>query len=144
MPSGRSSCVIALRIAASTSSLQYMQPVFASITNSSPSAVETYTRPPTTTGCVPAELAPGNPKAHFSVSRGTSSAVIPAARADWKRVFPIPSPQPFQDGPASALAGGAVAALQNADFDIAASTAASGLPDTYAASARRCVRLRSA
>src|SRR4029453_15896228 len=118
--------VIALRIAASTSSVQYTQPVFAAITYSLPSAVATYTRPPTITGCVPAELAPGNPKANFTVSRGTSSAVIPGAWADWNRVFPIPSPQPFQDGPASPLAGGAAVALQNADFGIAPSEAASG------------------
>jgi hypothetical protein len=42
------------------------------------------------------------------------------------------------------LACGAVVTLQNADFGIAASEAASGLPDTYAASVRRCARLRSA
>src|SRR5262245_17297518 len=137
VPSARSSSVIALRTAASTSSVQYTQPVFASSTYNSPSAVATYTRPATITGCVPAELAPGNPKAHLSASRGTSSAVIPAACADWNRVFPMPSPHPFQDGPASALARDAVATLQNADFGIAASEAASGLPDRYAASVRR-------
>src|SRR5436190_7976881 len=85
---------------ASTSSVQCTQPVFASSTYTSPSAVATYRRPPATTGCVPAELAPGNANAHFSRSRETSPAVIPAASADWNRVLVMPLPQPFQFGPA--------------------------------------------
>ena len=64
-------------------------------------------RPPATDACDPEESAPGNPNAHFSRRFGTSSAVIPAASALWKRAFELPLPQPFQAGPASGSPGAA-------------------------------------
>src|SRR6266571_1914308 len=130
---------------ASTSNVQCTQPVFASSTYISPSAVAMYRRPPATTGCVPAEVAPGNPNAHFSLRCDTSSAVIPAASADWNRMLVMPWPQPFQAGPARGFAGGADAGLQNADLGIdPPESAARRFSDTYSARARRCARLRSA
>src|SRR5260370_41633554 len=97
-----------------------------------------------TTGCVPPELAPGNPNAHFSFRRGTSSAVIPAASAGWKRVFVIVAPQPFQAGPVSELRIDPTALSQNADLGIGFR---GSLPDcsreTDAPRLRLCARLCS-
>src|SRR5207244_5367588 len=144
-PLVRCSRVIALRMLASTSSVQCTQPVLASSTYISPSAVAMYRRPPATTGCVPAELAPGKPNAHFSLRCDRSSAVISAASADWNRVLVMPRPQPFQAGPARAFVLGADVELQNADLRISPpESAARRFSDTYSARARRCARLRSA
>ena len=66
-----------------------------------PLLLPTNTRPPTTVGCANAELSPGNPNAHFSLSLGTSSADNPGF--GWKRELVGSTPQPFQ----SALAFGA-------------------------------------
>jgi hypothetical protein len=54
-----------------------MQPVFGFSANTSPLSLEMNRRPPTTVGCARAEVTPGNPNAHLSVSRGTSGAVMP-------------------------------------------------------------------
>src|SRR6266403_427220 len=122
-----------------------MLPARASSANRSPSASPTLTRPPTTTGCVPPELAPGNPNAHFSFRRGTSSTVIPAALAGWKRVFVIVAPQPFQADPDSESRIDPTVLSQNADSGIGfRGSPPNCLPERYSASARRCARLRSA
>src|SRR5207237_10542959 len=95
-------------------------------------------------GSVPPELAPGRPTAHASFSRGTSRAVIPAASADWKRVFVIPAPQPFQLGPLSEARNGPAVLPQNADGGMIAGSIPNGLPERYSARTCRCARLRSA
>src|SRR5947208_41865 len=109
-----------------------MQPVFASSAKRSPSASPTYTRPPTITGCVPPELAPGKPKAHFNLRRETSSAVIPAASAGSKRVFVMVTPQPFQAGSDSEPEKRVAVLVQDADFGIMfADSEPNGLPERY-------------
>src|SRR5262249_7307911 len=96
------------------------------------------------TGCVPAELAPGKPKAHFSRKCDTSSAVIFAASADWNRVLVMLPPQPFHAGSVRGFAVVADVGLQNADFGSnELESPARRFSDTYSASARRCARLRS-
>src|SRR6266550_8542241 len=98
-------------------------------------------RPPATTGCVPPELAPGSPNAHFSFRPGTSRAVIPAASPDWKRVLVIAAHQPFQLGPVSEARNGPAVLPQNAEAGMIAGSLASGLPERYSARTRRCARL---
>src|SRR6476646_2091077 len=111
---------MALLMPASTSMCQYTQPFFASSAKRSPSAPPTYMRPPATTGCVPPDLAPGSPNAQASFRRGTSRAVIAAASPDWKRVFVIPAPQPFQLGPVSKGRNGLAVLPQKAEAGIIA------------------------
>src|SRR6266436_9559768 len=101
-------------------------------------------RPPATTGCVPPELAPGSPNAHFSFRRETSRALIAAASPGWKRALVSPAPQPFQLGPVSAARNGAGVVPQNADAGTIAGALASVLPERYSARTYRCARLRSA
>src|SRR5258708_25216865 len=60
------------------------------------------------------DVAFGNPKAHFSFSAGTCSAVRPGS--GWKRVFARSTPQPFQ---AALLLGSAALAGQNPARDSA-------------------------
>src|SRR5947209_2768673 len=62
-------------------------------------------RPPTTVGWPFAVKVLGNAKAHLSVSLGTSSAVRPAAAADWNRELAGSAPQPFHAGPEVENAG---------------------------------------
>src|SRR5437879_4068017 len=107
--------VTALRTPASVSIIHRMQPVWASSEYRSPSQLPAYTRPPNTTGCALAEVAPGNPNAHFNLRRGTSSGDRRAAAAGWNRVFCGVTPQPFQDGPGASLEN-ASGLWQNADF----------------------------
>src|SRR4029077_4773881 len=95
-----------------------MQPTLASSEYRSPSQLPAYTRPANTTGCALAEVAPGKPKAHLSLRRGTSSGARPAASADWNRGFCGVTPQPFQDGPVAAVRKGASGLWQNADRGI--------------------------
>src|SRR3981081_1259603 len=97
-------------------------------------------RPPATTGCVPPELAPGSPNAHFSFRRATSRALIAAASRDWNRAFAIPAPQPFQLGPVSAARNGVAVGPHKAEAGMIAGVLASGLPERYSASTRRCAR----
>src|SRR5438067_7157901 len=114
-----------------------MHPVLASSANTSPSAVPTYRNPPTTTGWVPPEVAPGYPNAHFSFNRGTSSAVKPADVPELKRVFVMPAPQLFHSGLACVLLNGA-AAVQNAERGIRSGTATPNFfSDRYSARIRR-------
>src|ERR1035438_7231655 len=61
------------------------------------------TRPATTVGCPYIDEPPGNPNAHFSLSRDAWLAGIPAALADWYRAFVASTPQPFQAGAAVRL-----------------------------------------
>src|SRR5882672_12879538 len=101
-------------------------------------------RPPATTGCVPPELAPGSPNAHFSFRRATSRALIPAASPGWNRAFVMPAPQPFQLGPVSDARNGLAVAAHDAEEGMIGGALASGLPERYSASTCRCARLRSA
>src|SRR5262245_16650164 len=120
-----------------------MHPVLASNANTSPSAVPTYRRPPTTTGCVPPEVAPGYPNAHFSFNRGTASGVKPADVAELKRVFVIVAPQLFHAGAESVLLNG-VWPVQNADAGIRSGNAVPNFfSDKYSARIRLWARLRS-
>src|SRR5207245_5867216 len=98
LPSAVFPITIALRTPASAWKFQWMHPVLASSAKISPSAVPTYRRPPTTTGCVPPDVAPGYPNAHFSFNRGASSAVKPADVPELKRVFVMLAPQLFHSG----------------------------------------------
>ena len=63
MTIGARNCAVALYI-------QYMHPVRASSEYTVPSRLPTKTLPPKIVGCVEASVAPGNPKAHFSLSFG--------------------------------------------------------------------------
>ena len=83
------------------------------------------TRPETTVGCALLVIPFGRPKAHFSLSRGTSAAVSRAAAAGWKRVLARSLPQPFHAGP---LAGSRIAGLLVHWFGIAFASPASTLP----------------
>ena len=58
----------------------------------------TNTRPLATVGCDQADVASGNPNAHFSESLGTCSAVSPACCADWNLVLVMDGDQPFHAG----------------------------------------------
>src|SRR5260221_13472134 len=75
-----------------------MQPLFASSEYTVPFWLPTTTRPLATVGCDHADVASGNPNAHFSDSFGTCSAVNPACCADWNLVFVIDGDQPRQAG----------------------------------------------
>src|SRR5215469_12568988 len=75
-----------------------------------PMSVPTNTRPDTTDGWPYADKPVGKPKAHLSLSRGTSTGVIPASFADWKRVLARFTPQPFQAGPDDGSARGGLLA----------------------------------
>src|SRR5262245_35698273 len=101
-------------------------------------------RPPATTGCVPPEVAPGSPNAHFNFRRGTSRAESLAASAAWKRAFARPAPQPFQPGPLSDARNGAPEPAQNAETGTTAGSFVKRLPERYSASTRRCALERSA
>src|SRR2546425_4831095 len=122
-----------------------MQPVFASSAKISPSAVPTYNQPPTITGCVPPEVAPGYPNAHFSLRRGTLSAVKPAAAVDSKRVLVIVTPQPFHSELFGLSDNGVAELVQNAVRGMMSGGALpNGFPDKYSARTCRWARLRSA
>src|SRR5579859_4620198 len=102
-------------------------------------------RPPMTTGCVPPELAPGNPNAHLNFRCGRSSAVIPAASPGSKREFVTVTPQPFQAGPPKELRNVRIELPQNADLGMGfGSSLPNDLPERYSERAWRCARLRSA
>src|SRR5258708_13503256 len=75
-----------------------MQPLLASSEYTVPFWLPTNTRPPATVGCDQAEVASGNPNAHFSESRGTCSAVSPAFGPDWNRVLAPDGDHPFHSG----------------------------------------------
>src|SRR5215472_12852568 len=77
-------------------------------------------RPPTTVAGPQDKGALGNAKAHFSLSRGTWSAVKPARPAVWNRALVRSAPQPFQSVAEGAkgvlLAGHGATAGGCADF----------------------------
>ncbi len=73
--------VIAVRTPACAWNDQYTQPVAALSAYTKPVSAPAYTRPPATVGCPYIEVAFGKPKAHFSFSFGTWSALRPAAEA---------------------------------------------------------------
>src|SRR4051794_23345413 len=97
-----------------------MHPVFALSANTSPLSLEMNTRPPTVTGCDRAAVTPGRPNAHFSLSRGTSGAVMPPLSAGTYRVFVTVPPQPFQFDPFVGSDIGGAAVVQRADAAIGA------------------------
>ncbi len=67
----------AVRTPPSALNVQCVQPVSASSAYTVPLSLPTNTRPATMAGLPYACVPPGKPKAHFSFSFGTSSAVIP-------------------------------------------------------------------
>ena len=79
-----------------------------------PASLPTKIRPPATLGWARAELVSPNPKAHFTLSFGTSAAVIPAAAVFWKRVFSRSTPHLIHWGPFKKSRTRGAAASQNA------------------------------
>ena len=71
-----------------------MQPLFASSEYTVPFWLPTNTLPLATVAWDQADVASGNPNAHFSESRGTWSAVSPACCADWNLVLVMDGDQP--------------------------------------------------
>ncbi len=91
-------------------------------------------------GCDHAEVASGNPKAHFNDSFGTCSAVRPACCADWNLVLAADGDQPRQAGEeAESTSGGE--AVQRPIFAPVMSLP-SARPLRYSATARRSAPLR--
>jgi hypothetical protein len=111
-----------------------MQPVLASSAYTSPRSDAVKMRPPTTVGCVLAASEPAKPKAHFSVSFGTSAAVKLADAGAWYRVFWDCGLHPFHAGPASCGGSAAVVVHRLGSDDEAL---ASGRPPRNSATARR-------
>src|SRR5579863_3320158 len=83
------------------------------------------TRPDTTVGCAKLETPAGKAKAHFSLSFGTSAAVMPASFSGWKREFVSSTPQPFQCALFDVLLSGG---LDGQWFGICLASASSVLP----------------
>src|SRR5258708_9653584 len=77
--------VTAVRTAVSAWKDQRRQPVPASREKTLPCWLPTNTFPATMVGWLKARESPSKPKAHLSLSRGTSAAEMPAMAADWKR-----------------------------------------------------------
>ena len=108
--------LMALRTAALAANDQCVQPVFASSEYTWPFWLPTNTRPAATTGCDHADVASGKPKAHFSLSFGTSEALSPACAAGWNRVLVTSTPHPFHRGDrAGSARGGDVAQRPTVD-----------------------------
>src|SRR5215510_11299463 len=114
---------------------QYVQPVFALSEKTSPLSLATNRRPPTTTGCARTEVTPGSPKAHLSVSRGTSGAVMPPLSDGTNRVFVSPPPQPFQLEPLAGSVIGGTGPVHRPTFEIGAGVP-NARPATNSATAR--------
>src|SRR5258708_24677588 len=87
--------VTAVRTAVSAWKDQRRQPVPASREKTLPCWLPTNTFPATMVGWLKARESPSKPKAHLSLSRGTSAAEMPAMAADWKRRVYAPAPPPF-------------------------------------------------
>src|ERR1700679_3821025 len=96
--------LMAVRTGPSALKLQYMHPVAASSEYTSPPALPTNNRPPTTAGWENAIGSLGNAKAHFSLSLGTSPASRPCFF--WKCELVGSEPQPDQS-PSAILSEGA-------------------------------------
>src|SRR5581483_1915241 len=73
--------LIAPRTPRSALKYQRMQPVAASSAYTVPAGLPTNTRPFATDACAFESSEAGNPNAHFTFSRGTSAALIPAFSA---------------------------------------------------------------
>src|SRR5688572_33191546 len=86
-------------------------------------------------------MSPGNANAHLSFNRGTSAAVSPAARASWKRVLAVFTPQPFHRGPADASKAAALRHIAAA-AGVVTNGVESDLPETNSAIARRSGAVR--
>src|SRR5437773_12020959 len=116
-----------------------MQPLAASSEYTVPFWLPTNSRPPATVGCDQADVASGNPNAHFSESFGTCAAVRPASFAGWKRVFALVGDQPRHDGDAAGSRSGE----DEAQRPIAAPVMSlpNALPLKNAATARRSAPL---
>src|SRR4029434_6625306 len=79
--------------------VQYVQPVFGSSAYTVPESLAMNKRPPAIAGWDLACMTFAMPKAHFSFSFGTSTALSRAWSEGWKRVFVTLAPQPFQCWP---------------------------------------------
>src|SRR3954462_8728865 len=104
-----------------------------------PLSLPTKTLPETIVGCELVVSPVGKPKAHFSLSFGTSAAVRRAWAAGWNRVLLLSLPQPFQ----LALAAGSVMAafcvhLFGMFFASPAGELSIGLPERNSAMRRFC------
>src|SRR5688572_23436743 len=127
---------IAARMPCCAWNIQCVQPVFASSANTAPLSLPTNSRPPATAGWARAELTPGKPNAHLSVSFGTDAAERLPRCAGTNRVLAVVEPQPFQP---SATA----AAVRAAGFDVQRPTSdtfgavPTGRPAMNPATARR-------
>src|SRR5471032_2326853 len=75
-----------------------MHPLFASSEYTVPFWLPTNRRPLATVGCDHADVASGNPNAHFSESRGTCAAVSPACSVGWNLVLVVAGDHPLQAG----------------------------------------------
>src|SRR3970282_2716161 len=73
-------------------------PVVARMLGVAPQGVDTpmKPRPPAIVGCPYTEETPGNPNAHVSRNRGTTSDERPPAL--WKRALVVSGAQPFHEG----------------------------------------------
>src|SRR4051794_23426685 len=112
-----------------------MQPLFASSAYTVPFWLPTNRRPPATVGCDQADVASGNPNAHFNRSFGTVCSVSPACSAGWNRVFVVDGDHPLHDGASAGTAsGGTLLQRPNA---APVTSPPSGRPDRYSATARR-------
>src|SRR5260370_37923881 len=90
--------VTAVRTAVSAWKDQRRQPVPASREKTLPCWLPTNTFPATMVGWLKARESPSKPKAHLSLSRGTSAAEMPAMAADWKRRLFASAPPPLPRG----------------------------------------------
>jgi len=79
--------VTAVRVAPWVWKVQITQPLLASSAKTRLPWLPTNTRPPATVGWDQACEVSGKPIAHFSLSFGTSAAVMPAMAAGWKRLL---------------------------------------------------------
>src|SRR5260370_39994066 len=90
--------VTAVRTAVSAWKDQRRQPVSASREKTLPCWLPTNTFPATMVGWLKARESPSKPKAHLSLSRGTSAAEMPAMAVDWKRWLDKSGLQPLHCG----------------------------------------------
>src|SRR5882724_8612415 len=112
-----------------------MHPLFASSEYTVPFWLPTNRRPLATVGCDHADVASGNPNAHFSESRDTWSAVMPACCADWNRVLLLVGDQPIQAGEEVGFGSGGIDAQRPTAAPV--TSVPNVLPLKYSATARR-------
>src|SRR4030095_16293351 len=82
-------------------------------------------------------MSPGNPKAHFTLSRPTSAAVNPAIEAVCSRVFEALAPQLSQRGPDRGLNPAEDEPHIASGFGVVLKACETGFPVTNSARARR-------